>query len=70
MYIGRHVEYPLFLSAFNGTCIFSTHFREILKYQISRISVQWEPSCSMRRDGRKDRHDEANSRFAQCCERA
>ena len=37
-------------------------------------SVQWEPSCSTRkegqRDGRTDRHDEANSRFSQFCERA
>jgi hypothetical protein len=33
--------------------------RKILIYQISRIYVQWEPSCFMRRDGRKDRHDEA-----------
>ena len=31
--------------------IFSTDFR-ILKYQISRKSVQWEPSCSIRVDGR------------------
>jgi len=27
-------------------------FRLILKYQISWKSVRWEPSCSMRTDGR------------------
>jgi len=40
------------------------------KYQISRKSFQWEPSCSMRTDRQRDRHDEADSRFSQFCERA
>jgi hypothetical protein len=26
-------------------------------------SVKWEPSCSMRIDGRTDEHNEANSRL-------
>jgi len=34
---------------------------KILKYQISRKSVRWKPSCSMPRDG----HEEANSCFPQ-----
>ena len=33
---------------------FSTYFRELLKHNISWKSVQWEPSCSMRTDGRTD----------------
>jgi nicotinic acid mononucleotide adenylyltransferase len=34
--------------------ISSTDFRNVLKYQISWKSVQWEPNCSMRTDGRAD----------------
>jgi hypothetical protein len=34
--------------------IFWAGFRRILKYQISWKSFQWEPSCSMRTDGRTD----------------
>jgi hypothetical protein len=37
---------------------------EIVKYQISWKSIQWEMSCSMQ----TGRHDEANSHFSQFCE--
>jgi hypothetical protein len=52
MYIGLHVKYPLFLSDFNETSHISKDFRKSLKYQISRKSVQYEPSWCMRTDGR------------------
>jgi hypothetical protein len=44
------VKYPLFLSYFNENGTASTIFWKMLKYQASRKSVQWEPSCSMRTD--------------------
>jgi len=39
---------------FDVTWIFLRDFRKIIKYQISRKSVQWKPSRSMRADGRSD----------------
>ena len=55
MYIGLHIKYPLFLSDFNDTLIFSADFVKTLKYQVSRKSVQRETSCSMWADGRSGR---------------
>jgi len=54
MYVGLPVKYPLFVWDFNETWITSTEFRKILKYQISWIFVQWEPSRSVRTDERTD----------------
>jgi len=56
--VGYILEYQLFEN-------FRQTFRKIYKYQISRKSVQWKPSCSMRTDRQTqaDRHNEANSSF-------
>jgi len=54
MNIGLHEKYPLFSSDFNETWIISKDFRKILRYQISLKSVQWEQSCTMRKDGQTD----------------
>jgi len=51
MYIGLHTNCPSFLTAFNENRIFSIDFRKILESQISWKSVQWEPRCSIRKDG-------------------
>ena len=71
---GLRVKYLLFLSDFNETWTPSTDIGKIIKYRISWNSVLWEPSCSMRTDGRKKGHterlDENNSGSSQFCERA
>jgi len=43
------------LVGFLSNIILPTDFRKIVIYQISWRSIQWEPSCSMRTDGRTDR---------------
>jgi len=50
MYIGLQVQYPILMYLeLSGQIL-----EKILKYHISKKSVQWEPSCSMRTDGRTD----------------
>jgi len=67
-----YVNYTLFVSEFNETCIFLTDFRKVLKYQSSWKVIQWELNCSMWTDGQTDRqsakHDETHSCFSQFCE--
>ena len=56
---------PLLMSDFNRTWIYSIGFSK--NPQTSKCheeSFQWQPSRIMR-DGRTDRHNEANSRFSQ-----
>jgi hypothetical protein len=55
-YIDIEVKHPIFLSDFDRTRIFSADFPKILKYQISRKSVQGGGSncCSMRADRQTD----------------
>ena len=43
------------LSDCNKIWIFSTHFRQLLEYEISRKSVQWKPNCFMWTGGQTDR---------------
>jgi len=52
MSIALHVMYPLFLSHFDQTWVFSADYRKILQYQISLKFVHLEPNC---RCGQTDR---------------
>jgi len=69
LYIGLHVKYLLFLSDFNETWIFSTHFRKIIQFNKNKPTVSGIVPCR-RKDRWTDRRDEANSRFSKFCEHA
>jgi len=75
MYIGLHVKYPLFLSDFNETLTFSTKFRKISNIKFHKNSSRGSRVIPCGRadrnmDRQTDRHDKANTRFSQFCERA
>jgi hypothetical protein len=53
IYIGLQVKYPLFLSDFNETWVFSTCFRKPLKYQILLKFLRWDKLFHA--DGQADR---------------
>jgi len=69
MYIDLHVQYPLILPDFKHTWIFSTHFRIILKYQVSR-TIRPVGVELLHASGLTNGHDEANGRYSQFWEGA
>jgi len=48
------LKYSPFLSDLNECWFFSTDFRKILKYQILRKFIEWDPKCSIRMDRKTD----------------
>jgi hypothetical protein len=69
VYTGLHVKYPLFLSDFNETLIFSTDFRENL--QVSNfMKIRPVGTELFHEDRRTDSNDEGNNRFSHFCEHA
>ena len=63
-------EVPLLWGDINETWIFSKYFLKIFQYHIAFKFFQWETSSVMWTDRRTDRHEEADSGFAEFCKRA
>jgi hypothetical protein len=62
-----HVKCPALLSDFNHIWILWRDLHKRIHYQISRKSVQWEPSWYVWTKGRTDGRDEALGLFSQLC---
>jgi hypothetical protein len=71
MFAGIRVKYPFFLSDFNETWIFRQIFEntQISNFMGIRPVGGVVFYADGETDGRTDRHDEADSRFSQFCER-
>jgi hypothetical protein len=55
MFIGLHVNCPLFLSDFNEREIFSTDFEKYSNIEFHEKPVKWEPICSIRTEGNMEK---------------
>jgi hypothetical protein len=62
MYTDIHVKYPLLLSEFNETWIFST---DLKKFQTNFMKIRHVGAEFFHADGRTDRLDESDSGFSQ-----
>jgi len=72
MFIGPHIKYPLFFSYINETWNFLTKFfhkYSDIKFCDNHFSGPSRAVPCGRTDGQMGRHDEANSRFSQFCQR-
>jgi len=75
MYVGRQAKYPLLFSDFNETWIFLDRYSKYAKIYFVKISIveaelfQADRRTVRQADRQTDKHDEANSRFSQICER-
>jgi len=71
MYISLHIKVAVIFVRFQVHLNFEEiFFKKINGYQISRKSIQWEPSGRTAGQRKTDRHGEANCCFSQFCESA